>query len=133
MKNQNRDSKIGQSLLAILIIWNLLPSANALLSEAIPPAFIYDLWPSQGSIAGGTYLTIKGLGWARNGLPGATVAYLNEKECIQNQGSKLDSTDTNLVCWTPPGLKILLLNFTNRKIIHYFFSFFCHRFINDTC
>ena len=69
---------------------------------APPPAKIQDIWPRLGSLAGGTYLVIRGVGWTRGGLPGTTRAFINNKECIQNQGVILDSTDTNFVCWTPP-------------------------------
>ncbi len=69
---------------------------------APPPAKIQDIWPRLGSLAGGTYLVIRGVGWTRGGMPGSTRAFINNKECIQNQGVILDSTDTNFVCWTPP-------------------------------
>lgn len=30
------------------------------------------IWPRIGSLAGGTYLVIRGVGWTRGGLPGTT-------------------------------------------------------------
>ena len=91
----------SSSFLLILSFLSTLPSAPVF-AVAPPPANIQDIWPRLGSLAGGTYLVIRGVGWTRGGLPGTTRAFINNKECIQNQGVILDSTDTNFVCWTPP-------------------------------
>lgn len=63
---------------------------------------IFSLWPDQGSFAGGTYLTIKGAGFNRAGMPGTTTVTIGGEPCIQTQGIVLDSTDSGYVCWTPP-------------------------------
>ncbi len=81
--------------------FSIIPSVPVV-AVAPPSAKIQDIWPRIGSLAGGTYLVIRGVGWTRGGLPGTTRAFINNKECIQNQGVILDSTDTNFVCWTPP-------------------------------
>lgn len=49
-----------------------------------------NIWPGGGSIAGGTYIIFKGSGFGRNGESGFTKAYINGKECRQNQGIALD-------------------------------------------
>jgi hypothetical protein len=89
------------SFLLTLIFLSTLPLVPVF-AVAPPPAKIHDIWPRLGSLAGGTYLVIRGVGWTRGGLPGTTRAFIDNKECIQNQGVILDSTDTNFVCWTPP-------------------------------
>jgi hypothetical protein len=43
------------------------------------------LWPRYGSIAGGTYLIIKGVGWTLGGQPGVVTAYIGGKACVRNQ------------------------------------------------
>ena len=91
----------SSSFLLIICYLSTFPLAPVF-AVAPPPAKIHDLWPRVGSLAGGTYLVIRGVGWTRGGLPGTTRAFINDKECIQNQGVILDSTDTNFVCWTPP-------------------------------
>lgn len=80
----------------------LLCASAPLVAGAAMSAVISAVSPPTGGLAGGTYLTLKGVGWARAGMPGATRAYINGRECIQNQGVILDSTDTNFICWTPP-------------------------------
>jgi hypothetical protein len=92
---------LSSSFLLILFFLSTLPLVPVV-AVAPPPAKIQDIWPRLGSLAGGTYLVIRGVGWTRGGLPGTTRAFINNKECIQNQGVILDSTDTNFVCWTPP-------------------------------
>jgi len=67
-----------------------------------PDVFMQALWPASGSIAGGTYLIIKGVGWTLNGQPGVVTAYIDGRPCVRNQGIKLDSSDINFSCWTPP-------------------------------
>ncbi len=91
----------SSSFVLILFQLSTIPLVPVV-AVAPPPARIQDIWPRQGSLAGGTYLVIRGVGWTRGGLPGTTRAFINNKECIQNQGVILDSTDTNFVCWTPP-------------------------------
>ncbi len=91
----------SSTFLLILSYLSTLP-LFPVIAVAPPPAKIHDIWPRLGSLAGGTYLVIRGVGWTRGGLPGTTRAFINNKECIQNQGVILDSTDTNFVCWTPP-------------------------------
>ncbi len=91
----------SSSFLLILTYLSTFPLVPVV-AVAPPPAKITGIWPSLGSLAGGTYLVIRGVGWTRGGLPGTTRAFINNKECIQNQGVILDSTDTNFVCWTPP-------------------------------
>ena len=91
----------SSSFLLILSYLSTLPVVPVF-AVAPPPAKSQGVWPSFGSLAGGTYLVIRGVGWTRGGLPGTTRAFINNKECIQNQGVILDSTDTNFVCWTPP-------------------------------
>ena len=91
----------SSSFLLILTYLSTFPFVPVV-AVAPPPAKITGIWPSFGSLAGGTYLVIRGVGWTRGGLPGTTRAFINNKECIQNQGVILDSTDTNFVCWTPP-------------------------------
>ena len=91
----------SSSFLLIICYLSTFPLAPVF-AVAPPPAKIQDIWPRLGSLAGGTYLVIRGVGWTRGGLPGTTRAFINNKECIQNQGVILDSTDTNFVCWTPP-------------------------------
>lgn len=69
-----------------------LLAAAALLqtAAALSPPVLDALWPSGGSIAGGTYVIFKGSGFGRGGESGFTKAYINGKECRQNQGIALD-------------------------------------------
>jgi hypothetical protein len=51
-------------------------------AAAPPPApKITAVWPARGSIAGGTYVTVRGVGFTRNGEPGTTRVYIAGKEC----------------------------------------------------
>ena len=91
-------------VLQLLMVLTFLGSSTA--ATALPQASVFSLQPNTGSMAGGTYLVIKGVGWSRGGVAGTTAAYMVvngvQRQCVQNQGIILDSTDTNFVCWTPP-------------------------------
>lgn len=63
---------------------------QAALTAALSPPQLDALWPNGGSIAGGTYVIFKGSGFGRGGEAGFTRAYINGKECRQNQGIALD-------------------------------------------
>jgi len=93
------------ALVVVLVAAMLLPWT--VVAVKMPGAIIKGLKPWSGSMAGGTYLVIRGVGFARGGVKGTTKAYMLmekgvRKECVQNQGVILDSTDINFVCWTPP-------------------------------
>jgi len=53
-----------------------------------------------GSLMGGTFLTLWGSGFSREGKSGSTQVYLGTNLCPVVE---YYSSDTKLVCFTPPG------------------------------
>jgi hypothetical protein len=64
-------------------------------------AIIYSV-TQFGSLGGGTYVSILGSGLSRGGVAGTTTIFIGGDECIQNQASLYDSSDSLLVCFSPP-------------------------------
>jgi len=89
---------------AALVLASLAARAAAKLEGGgASSAVVYAIEPAQGSLAGGTYLTILGAGLAGlSGAAAATTVFVGGAECVQNQASRYDSSDSRLVCWTPP-------------------------------
>jgi len=82
-----------------------LLSVSVVMAQVLTTQFsasVFQIYPPRGSMAGGTYLSIKGVGFSRGGAPGWTFVFIDGQECIQNQGVKLDTTDTNYQCFVAP-------------------------------
>lgn len=66
---------VPQSAMFLLLLFLLVLSPSIVTGNSeLSPGLIYDVQVTQGSYAGGTYLTIWGSGFNRDGQEGATIA-----------------------------------------------------------
>jgi hypothetical protein len=91
------------SLISSCTLYSLLliPLVNAAMGGGASSAIIYSV-TQFGSLGGGTYVSILGSGLSRGGVAGTTTIFIGGDECIQNQASLYDSSDSLLVCFSPP-------------------------------
>lgn len=89
------------SLVLLLLLLLLVPSVFSAIGGGASSAIIYSV-TSFGSLGGGTYVSILGAGLSRGGIAGTTTIFIGGDECIQNQASLYDSSDSLLVCFSPP-------------------------------
>jgi len=82
------------------------PAARASLALALmltqcdASAVVNAIQATTGSIMGGTYFSVWGAGFNRGGVEGKTVVFVGSSECATVE---YYSTDSRIVCFTPPG------------------------------
>eukprot|EP00038_Savillea_parva_P003003 m.119932 g.119932 ORF g.119932 m.119932 type:complete len:4300 (+) comp11038_c0_seq7:960-13859(+) len=75
--------------------WSLVVLGVVLISASARGAVIHSVSPSNGSIAGGTLVTIQGSGFQRGGIVGGTNVFIGHLEC---EVISYWSSDERLVC-----------------------------------
>ena len=93
-------SPLPLPLLSLLLLLLSLLSSPVLSQIRFAPltATITGIYPSVGSYAGGTQVTIRGSGFLRAGTSGSTTVTFGGHTCVE---SNYYTTDTNYVCTSP--------------------------------